>query len=460
MPQPLFPDDSKPDPRDNPSGVHLAALRTRHTSQVQPVSKNLEYQMPIAKANEAVDQKREPAIEIIRHKLDAVYAEQDASEHPRQQPQAPAARADSNRSISKHQAYMQALSTSGKPLAQIQAEWHNYYVNLPDKEKYEVWQEFYDTNKRTPGAYNSYASQRQPSGMQTPADSTHSPAPVPVVAPHTPLPSMPTGRHKKSAARLHHKITKTVKEQVTEPKKLKEHAHSLLFGLGTGAVVLVITLFGFFNEMVIAPFLQPSRNVQSSQIIIGGDSLVAGETPEVIIPKINVQIPVVYDTNSTSEAVIQDALENGVVHYSTTVMPGEKGNSAIFGHSSNNIFNKGKYKFAFVLLHKLEPGDIFYLTYDKKVYTYKVFNKRIVPPEEISVMDAVPDKTATVTLITCDPPGTSTNRLVVWGEQINPKPSTATEPTNPQKRASDNTSINRLQGQSQSLWDRIIHWDF
>jgi len=84
--------------------------------------------------------------------------------------------------------------------------------------------------------------------------------------------------------------------------------------------------------------------VSATPIILNGDSVAASDVPEVIIPKINVQIPVVYDQAAVDEAAIQGSLEQGVVHYSTTVTPGQQGNSAIFGHSSNNIFNKGKYK--------------------------------------------------------------------------------------------------------------------
>jgi LPXTG-site transpeptidase (sortase) family protein len=143
----------------------------------------------------------------------------------------------------------------------------------------------------------------------------------------------------------------------------------------------------------------------------------------VIIPKINVEIPTDFSQATTDESAIENALEDGVVHYPTTALPGQVGNTAFFGHSSNNIFNKGKYKFAFVLLHTLVPGDTFYLTYNGKVYVYKVVSRTIVEPTAVEVLDPVPGQTATATLITCDPPGTSLKRLVVVGQQISPDPS-------------------------------------
>ena len=109
------------------------------------------------------------------------------------------------------------------------------------------------------------------------------------------------------------------------------------------------------------------------------------------------------------------------MHYATTPYPGEKGNGVYFGHSSSNIFNSGKYKFAFVLLNRLTEGDVFYITRNSKRYAYKVYKREIVKPTAVEVLGGT-EKESTATLITCDPPGSSVNRLVVIGEQISPDP--------------------------------------
>ena len=235
----------------------------------------------------------------------------------------------------------------------------------------------------------------------------------------------------------------------------KHHIQSLLFGLGFGTLVVVILLFSFFNEMVIAPFIQPSRHVSATPIIVSPDDVAPSKTPKVIIPKINVEIPLAgFDLKTTDEKAVETALDDGVTHYPTTVLPGQKGNSAFFGHSSNNIFNPGKYKFAFVLLHELVPGDTFYLTYNGKVYSYQVYDKKIVSPTQVDVLNNVKGKTATATLITCDPPGTSINRLVVWGEQTSPSPSanTAAAPT-----PTTSGKEQDLPGNGPTLWRRMVN---
>ena len=130
--------------------------------------------------------------------------------------------------------------------------------------------------------------------------------------------------------------------------------------------------------------------------------------------------------------------------------PGEDGNAAFFGHSSNNIFNPGQYKFAFVLLHTLVKGDTFYLTYQHKVYVYQVINTQIVPPSDVSVLNDTEGHPATATLITCDPPGTSINRLVVTGIQISPDPATNTAAT-----YNSLATPTQLASNGPSLWSRL-----
>jgi LPXTG-site transpeptidase (sortase) family protein len=455
---PLFPGDD--DEAQKPKEADGYVFQKRHGRTINPVSSHLTHPHTRSEPTTGGTVIGDAAVDLIRRKLDAIYGDEPSAEAEL----AKVAKPQPEMQRSKHQKYMYELSTSGKSLAQIQTEWHAYYLSLPDTEKHEVWQEFYANNSRQPSAYTAYAQQAAAAprpampGFTDEAPNANRSHHKAVVAEHSkPLPEMPHSHRKKAVAHLKKKVVNRVLTSASAQEKAKQHLHSLAFGLGTGLLVLLVFLFGFFNEMFIAPFIQPSRTVSATPIIINSDSVAPSETPEVIIPKINVQIPVVYDEPSVQEAAVQRALEDGVIHYATTVNPGQQGNAAIFGHSSNNIFNKGEYKFAFVLLHELIPGDIFYLTYDKKVYTYRVFDKKIVAPSEVSVINSVTGKPATATLITCDPPGTSTNRLVVWGEQISPDPSGAALPTVPPVETSTPTA---LPSEGPTLWSRFWGWVF
>ncbi len=361
----------------------------------------------------------ENAAELIRQKIDRVFSEEpDLKDEIRE--------VESSTNLSKHQKYMKELTSSGQDLATIQTKWHEYYISLPEKEKHEVWQEFYDSKSYiTP--YKGHAESNEQ-----------------VLAKHK-----SNVKTLKTPRKLRHRIS----NKVSAGGKLsaKHHLQSLLFGLGIGFLVVFIFLFGFFNEVFIAPFIQPSRANASTPIIINTNAIAPTPNPEVIIPKINVQIPVNYTESSTNESVIEGDLQDGVVHYPTTVLPGQVGNTAYFGHSSNNIFNSGKYKFAFVLLHTLVNGDTFYLDYNNKVFVYKVISKSIVDPSNVGVLQPIQGQVATATLITCDPPGTSLHRLIVVGQQISPDPASNT--TASSSTASISSS---LPGDGPTLLHRVL----
>ncbi len=372
----------------------------------------------------------EEAIDLIRQKVANIYNEEPDAESE-------AIEAESTNTPSKHQKFMQGLVNSGKDVVTIQTEWHKYYLSLTDREKLEVWDEFYKSNKNTQKAKVLTPDQPKEMGEvknQVLASTHYRPRKLTTRGKHSDQPEQPKPKVKLQA---------------------KHHVQSILFGLGIGLLAVFIFLFGFFNEVIIAPFIQPSRDV-SVPVIVGENAVAPTSSPEVIIPKINVEIPVDYNVDTTNENVIENDLEEGVIHFPTTVDPGQLGNAAFFGHSSNNIFNSGQYKFAFVLLHTLVDGDTFYLTYNHTVYVYKVISHFVVSPSDTAVLGTVPDQQATATLITCDPPGTSINRLIVIGQQISPSISADTQGTvviNPAQ------SVNSLPGNGPTLWSRFISSD-
>jgi LPXTG-site transpeptidase (sortase) family protein len=386
------------------------------------------------------DKIEEPVLSLIRKKLTNIYSDEPLAKDELQEIKS------SNIGLSKHQEFILNLSISGKSLADIQTEWHRYYIELPDNQKRIVWNEFYELSGPSSQYFHKVSQQIQAtrSGLNTP-NSTKV-----IVAEHSHSTSEPTRKKIKS-------LPKKLTNRITSGGKLKakHHIQSLFFGLSLGTFVIFIFMFGFFNEVIIAPFVQPSRNVTSIPIILSTGSIAVSSDPNIIIPKINLEIPVDYTQTSTDQSIIEGALNNGIVHYPSTAYPGEIGNSAFFGHSSNNIFNPGKYKFAFVLLHTLVPGDTFYLVYQMKTYVYQVFDKKIVSPNDIAVLGNVDGKSATVTLITCDPPGTSINRLVIWGQQISPDPIAN---SNPNTSIASANSATTLPGNGPSLWTRLVHW--
>lgn len=412
-----------------------------------------------------------PAADLIRAKLRRIYNEEpDASEELNE------AVAATPKQLSPHQEYMLELKNSGKSIAQIQTDWHNYYQSLSDNDKRQVWQEFYsqqasaaahplahwsiaNTSSQAPSSTDSDVSTTSDENNENQAVVSERLLPEAAQKPiarraRRVAPKRAAATKKLAEIRQSIKAKTAAREQF-ERKQLraKHNLQSLAFGLGVGVFVVLIFMFSFFNQRFIVPFISPGE-ASATPIILNPDAPAPTSQPEIIIPKINLEIPLVFSAQSTNENDIETALESGVVHYPTTVLPGQMGNSAFFGHSSNNIFSPGQYKFAFALLDKLSVGDTFYITYNKKVYVYKVYDRQIVDPSDVAVLDNVPGKAATATLITCDPPGTSLNRLVVWGEQISPNPDTNAETAAPAAQAKPKQIV----GNGPSLLSRI--WPF
>jgi sortase A len=106
-------------------------------------------------------------------------------------------------------------------------------------------------------------------------------------------------------------------------------------------------------------------------------------------------------------------LERSIVHYLPTTAPGDYGTVNLFGHSTlPQLFNQKDYKTIFTYLPKLTIGDTLVINAGGQRYEYEVYDMVVVKPEQVSVLEPRYDA-AYLTLITCVPPGTYWNRLVV-----------------------------------------------
>lgn len=106
-------------------------------------------------------------------------------------------------------------------------------------------------------------------------------------------------------------------------------------------------------------------------------------------------------------------LSKSLIHYLPKTAPGEGGNVVIFGHSTlPQLYNPKDYKSIFTYLPSMEKGNKVILKVDNLNFEYEVFEMFVVKPENISVLAQRYDASY-LTLITCVPPGTYWNRLIV-----------------------------------------------
>lgn len=116
------------------------------------------------------------------------------------------------------------------------------------------------------------------------------------------------------------------------------------------------------------------------------------------IPKIDLKVAV-------GEGVDMKTLKYAAGHFPDTPYPGELGNSAIAGHRSytyNQFFNR---------LDEVEKDDEIKVQTKNGEFTYVVYKKFVVLPEEVSVLNDTED--STLTLVTCTPIRSATHRLII-----------------------------------------------
>jgi sortase A len=127
----------------------------------------------------------------------------------------------------------------------------------------------------------------------------------------------------------------------------------------------------------------------------------------ITIPKLRIEEAVV--------AIGKEDLSRNLVQYEGTALPGQLGNTVIFGHSVlPQFFNPKNYLTIFSTLPTLKPGDEIFVDFDGIRYKYVVEQMIEVNPDEISILGQRYDD-AYITLITCVPPGTYHWRLAVRG---------------------------------------------
>jgi sortase A len=199
----------------------------------------------------------------------------------------------------------------------------------------------------------------------------------------------------------------------------------LLLELGALLGLIGVVVLSFYNLRLLNREPKGQRAAATPVALLPGSSfpptsempapyehLVQGLTPisiptpgpeqatRIVIPAIDVDAPVV-------EGDDWEELKMGVGHHMGSSNPGERGNMVVSGH--NDVFGE-----VFRHLGELEPGDEVIVYAGETPYRYLVREKRIVPPDEVSVME--PTTKATMTLITCYPYLIDTHRLVVIAE--------------------------------------------
>jgi len=131
----------------------------------------------------------------------------------------------------------------------------------------------------------------------------------------------------------------------------------------------------------------------------------------IFIPKIGIEAPLVFPAE-LEQKDYKKALDQGVVHYPTSSLPGEKGEIILLGHSAPPGWPKIRYDWVFSDLNKLNEGDVIYIVYERCQYKFVVSEKVFLEKGEELPPPSKQSKTL-LTLISCWPPGKNIKRIAV-----------------------------------------------
>jgi len=222
------------------------------------------------------------------------------------------------------------------------------------------------------------------------------------------------------------------------------------------ASVMIIFAFLQYNTQVVgffASFVSPGNVIPENIIVDESIDVPVGPEPKLIIPKINVNEPIVWDTANDEKSQLE-AMKNGIAYFGipgASSKPGQIGNTVLSAHSTNNLLETGDHKFVFLHLPEMRKGDTVYINNNETRYTYKVTSTEVVKPNEVSKLVYETD-VPVITLITCVPIGTAENRLLVTAEQVSPNVEKAIPAPTSQKRQEPA----KLTGNSPSFIERLF----
>ncbi|MDO4870758.1 MAG: sortase [Candidatus Saccharibacteria bacterium] len=310
----------------------------------------------------------------------------------------------------------------------------------PDWQAYHsAWQNYY---QKYYAYYYAQAYQKQAAQVQSKQPNTK---------PENQLANQKINPRDQALQELRSKLREKMSEKAN---KVRRSRH--FWPLAAAFASILLFLFLQYNRLLIGQvhaYITPTEASNNTVVVDPTINIGVSNEPRLMIPKINVNVPVAYDIGNDNDSQ-QEAMKHGVAHFAVpgaSSHPGEIGNTAISGHSSNDVFEAGDYKFIFAQIDKLNGGDLIYADYKGIRYTYKVTKKEVVWPNEWEKLVYPVDKPV-MTLITCTPIGTTRQRLLVTAEQISPDPSQATTASAP----SINISQRNIPGESSTFLEKLF----
>jgi len=355
--------------------------------------------------------RREAAANVVRGELDAIYGGNSGIDTPHTTPVSPAADQPNTK------------ADAGKAMAKDDINPYDKTHSAPELNHTEQWKQYHSAWQMY---YQKYYEQYYVSAVkhQFAQAKPHETSP-----PNTTTAPDDDGVLTRDEA-LYELRQNIINQATSRAKKVRKSRHFIPIAAAF-SVIMVFALLQY-NQVLVAnvkAYISPGAIEPQNIIVDPNADVPVGPDTKMIIPKINVDAPVVMNVGPTNEEQLR-AMADGIAHVrypGASSEPGQVGNSVFSGHSSSDWTDSGAYKFIFVQLERLAIDDVIYINYNSKRYSYKVYDIKVVEPTNIGALNYT-GSDPVITLITCTPLGTADKRLLVYAKQVSPDPAGAKKP--------------------------------
>lgn len=362
------------------------------------------------------EQHREAAANVLRNELDAIYSGASGDPTPHTTP------------VEKPLQVVETKAQAGQNLAAHEVNETSPYAkthSAPELNHTDQWKQYHSAWQTY---YQKYYEQYYVSAVKQ--QFTEDKGTARATPPNTTTVPDDDGVLTRDEA-LYELRQNIINQATTKAKKVRKSRHFIPIAAAF-SVVLVFALLQY-NQVLMAnvkAYVSPGTIEPQNIIVDPNVDVPVGPEAKMVIPKINVDAPVVMNVGPTNAEQLA-AMSNGIAHVrypGASSVPGQVGNSVFSAHSSSDWTDSGAYKFIFVQLERLAIDDVIYVNYESKRYTYKIFDMKVVKPTDIGALNYT-GSDPIITLITCTPLGTAEKRLLVFAKQVSPDPAGATKPT-------------------------------
>ena len=166
---------------------------------------------------------------------------------------------------------------------------------------------------------------------------------------------------------------------------------------------------GVFESKIIAKSADVSGKKETAAPLKSSES--SSKENSVEVPKLGISAPLVI-SESAQLKDFSKLLDQGVVYFPGSVLPGEAGQTIILGHSAPENWPKIKYDWVFTRISELTEGDEIFVYFNHRKYSFLVSGKFFLDRGE-EMPKLLTNSDNMLVLISCWPPGKDLRRIAV-----------------------------------------------